>query len=137
MQASEGGIYLHIPFCRKACVYCDFHFITSLKQKSDMVAALLQELSLRKSFFSDDTQLGTVYFGGGTPSVLSPEELSELIQQIQQDFHILPDAEWTLEANPDDEFATEIRSALSSEPVRYATYTREYLGWGVFALMER
>jgi putative oxygen-independent coproporphyrinogen III oxidase len=97
-----AGIYIHIPFCRKACVYCDFHFLTSLKQKEAMVDALVQEIQLRKDFFGHQEPLQTLYFGGGTPSVLSREELARLMRALHDHFSFRQDAEITLEANPDD-----------------------------------
>lgn len=102
MSLSQGGIYLHIPFCRQACVYCDFHFITSLQQKARMVAAIQQEAAQRADFFAPGQELGTLYFGGGTPSVLTEAELGALLETIQQHFSLAHDAEITLEANPDD-----------------------------------
>lgn len=97
-----AGIYLHVPFCRKACVYCDFHFITSMKYKADMVEAMQQEISLRADFFEEGTELASIYLGGGTPSVLTNSELETLLASIHQHFSISPQAEITLEANPDD-----------------------------------
>lgn len=96
------GIYLHIPFCRKACTYCDFHFSTSLALKDRMVPALQQEMEMRKAFFGARLPLTTLYFGGGTPSTLSIPELESLIQTAQSLFPYSSDPEITLEANPDD-----------------------------------
>lgn len=96
-----AGIYLHIPFCKKACTYCDFHFSTSLKMKADFVEALIQEIELRKSVFSHQV-ISSIYFGGGTPSLLTEEELSRIFEKLHQSFKIDDDAEITLEANPDD-----------------------------------
>lgn len=103
------GVYLHIPFCRKACSYCDFHFSTNLGRKEQMVSAILQELDLRRSFFSKVAPLQSVYFGGGTPSVLSPAEVAGLIQTTQSLWGIVEDAEITLEGNPDDLSAGYVR----------------------------
>ena len=69
-----SGVYIHIPFCRKACIYCDFYFSVSLELKEQFVAALLQEIEIRKNYLSEPVQ--TIYFGGGTPSVLSAEEIN-------------------------------------------------------------
>jgi putative oxygen-independent coproporphyrinogen III oxidase len=96
-----AGIYLHIPFCRQACHYCNFHFSTSLQLKNDFVYALLKEMELQKNYLAGEP-VSTVYFGGGTPSLLSEKELSTLLQALRLQFYILPDAECTLEANPDD-----------------------------------
>jgi len=95
-----AGIYIHIPFCRQACHYCDFHFSTSMKKKSELVLALMKELFLRKNEISEPVE--TIYFGGGTPSVLSNEEIEALLNRIYELFDVAEDPEITLEANPDD-----------------------------------
>jgi oxygen-independent coproporphyrinogen-3 oxidase len=98
-----AGIYIHIPFCRQACNYCNFHFSTSLHYKNDFVAALLKEIELQAaSNYLQGQAIETIYFGGGTPSLLSIEELQQIMQTLQQQFVIDADAEITLEANPDD-----------------------------------
>lgn len=94
------SLYLHIPFCRQACHYCDFHFSTTLKRKPQLVNALCKELELRKT--EAIMPLQTIYLGGGTPSVLSFGELSTLFSTIHQNYSIAPDAEITIEVNPDD-----------------------------------
>lgn len=97
------GIYLHIPFCRQACHYCDFHFSTSLKQKDELVQALLKEIELQQNFFSEPaSSIETIYFGGGTPSLLEGNEIKSLLDKIKKHFPVTPGAEITLEANPDD-----------------------------------
>jgi len=96
-----AGIYIHIPFCKQACYYCDFHFSTSLKYKDDMMAALLKEITLQKGYLDGET-IETIYFGGGTPSLLKSEEINVLIDRIGQHHAISSNAEITLEANPDD-----------------------------------
>ena len=95
-----AGIYLHIPFCRKACHYCNFHFSTSLQFKNDLLDALLKEISLTPG--KKEELIETIYFGGGTPSILNQDELEKIIRQLKTDFLVSPDAEITLEANPDD-----------------------------------
>ena len=95
-----SGIYLHIPFCKQACHYCDFHFSTSVKKKGAMVDALRKELILRKEEVTETVQ--TIYFGGGTPSLLTSEELEQIFETLYKHFTVAPDAEITLEANPDD-----------------------------------
>lgn len=95
-----AGIYLHIPFCKKACHYCDFHFSTSRQQEEAVIAAMHREIILRKDFLS--VPLSSIYFGGGTPSLLSAETIANLLHTIQQQFSISRDPEITLEANPDD-----------------------------------
>ncbi|MEN0083062.1 radical SAM family heme chaperone HemW, partial [Flavobacterium lindanitolerans] len=95
------GIYIHIPFCKQACHYCDFHFSTSMKKKEEMVQALVKEMQMRKSEFENEI-VETIYFGGGTPSVLSDEELDFLIDAVYANFKVAENPEITLEANPDD-----------------------------------
>ena len=96
-----AGIYLHIPFCKQACNYCDFHFSTSMKMKVDFVKAIIQEIELRKDVFANKF-ISSIYFGGGTPSLLSKEELDMIFEKLYKSFTINADAEITLEANPDD-----------------------------------
>lgn len=96
-----AGIYLHIPFCKKACHYCDFHFSTSPVYKDQMVQALRSEIILKK-YYTGSQPIETIYFGGGTPSLLSAEELGMLVSEITEYYSVSPFAEITLEANPDD-----------------------------------
>ena len=100
-----SGIYIHIPFCKQACHYCDFHFSTSMKKKDEMVLALAKELQLRKDEFQYDAEfpcIETIYFGGGTPSVLNVEDIKLLIDTVRQNYPVSQNPEITLEANPDD-----------------------------------
>ncbi|MDO5607603.1 MAG: radical SAM family heme chaperone HemW [Capnocytophaga sp.] len=97
------SLYLHIPFCRQACHYCDFHFSTTLKKKSEMVDAICRELVLRKHEAAGSV-LQTIYFGGGTPSLLSVNELATIMAVVFDNYQVNPQAEITLEANPDDFF---------------------------------
>ena len=97
-----AGIYLHIPFCRQACHYCDFHFSTQLKYKEELVNAMVKELTLQKNYLPRHISFDTVYFGGGTPSVLTSEELNRIFDALLENYHIRQNAEITLEANPDD-----------------------------------
>lgn len=96
-----AGIYIHIPFCKQACRYCDFHFSTSMKHKEAMVAASANEMQLRKGELGNET-VETIYFGGGTPSVLSSAEINFLIESVYAHFNVSENPEITLEANPDD-----------------------------------
>ncbi|WP_299105643.1 radical SAM family heme chaperone HemW [uncultured Winogradskyella sp.] len=96
-----AGIYIHIPFCKQACHYCDFHFSTSLKKKDELVNALTKELGLRKEEFKNTT-VETIYFGGGTPSLLTNDELQFIIDAVYKYYQVSEDPEITLEANPDD-----------------------------------
>ncbi|UYZ62309.1 radical SAM family heme chaperone HemW [Hymenobacter weizhouensis] len=110
------GLYLHIPFCKQACHYCDFHFSTSMGLKSRLVDALVQELVLRHDYLGPAATLNTIYFGGGTPSLLTESELHQLFEAIHRHFRVAPDAEVTLEANPDDLTTAKLRE-LAGSPV--------------------
>ncbi len=100
---SMAGIYIHIPYCKQACSYCDFYFSTNTKSQGAFVEALLREIEMRKAFFGVEPKgIETLYFGGGTPSLLTPDELRAILQALHQNYTIHPDAEVTLEANPDD-----------------------------------
>ena len=110
-----AGIYIHIPFCRQACHYCDFHFSTSLKNKEYFLDALKKEIHLRKDYL-ETKNISTVYFGGGTPSILSKEEILGLFEELSKYFLVDPDAEITFEANPDD-LSKEKLKELSQTPV--------------------
>jgi len=96
-----SGIYIHIPFCKQACHYCDFHFSTSLKLKSNLVEAILKEIDLRIPYLKSKN-IETIYFGGGTPSLLSEKELFLILEKIYKTYNVSSYAEITLEANPDD-----------------------------------
>lgn len=96
-----AGIYLHIPFCRKRCHYCDFFKSTDLSQKARLLEGLRKELKSRASELASD-EINTIYLGGGTPSVLLIDELKDLLQTIRQNYRVPPEAEITMEANPDD-----------------------------------
>ncbi len=96
-----AGIYIHIPFCKQACYYCDFHFSISLKKKDALIQALVKELELRKSELENQS-IETIYFGGGTPSLLTNSELQLLIDSVYQNYRVIENPEITLEANPDD-----------------------------------
>ncbi|PQL94033.1 radical SAM family heme chaperone HemW [Apibacter adventoris] len=96
-----SGIYIHIPFCRKKCNYCNFHFSTRFTYKSELIKMIGTELQMRKSEL-DNKPINTIYFGGGTPSLLSYFELDFLFQNIERNYNISQLKEVTLEANPDD-----------------------------------
>lgn len=96
-----AGIYIHIPFCKSACHYCNFHFSTSLRYKPELLNALAKEIVLQRPYLSGES-LETVYFGGGTPSLCTVEELQALVRTIRENYTITADAEVTIEVNPDD-----------------------------------
>jgi len=114
------GIYIHIPFCRQACHYCNFHFSVSQKRRPEFVQALKREIFLQKDFLKSGSEnkvlLDTLYFGGGTPSLLETSELNEIFAELFRFFELAPDAEVTLEANPDD-LHPEKLAALRNTPV--------------------
>lgn len=109
-----AGIYIHIPFCKQACHYCDFHFSTSMKKKDEMVLALAREIFLRKQELGGEA-IETIYFGGGTPSVLTNDEIKLLIDSVYLNYDVTDNPEITLEANPDD---------LSPERIRLLSQTK-------------
>ncbi|HNP94708.1 MAG TPA: radical SAM protein, partial [Cyclobacteriaceae bacterium] len=96
-----AGIYIHIPFCKQACHYCDFHFSTNTQRIDEMASALIREIDLQRDYLSNE-KIETIYFGGGTPSMLSAGHLESLLHKIDQLHTVSADAEITLEANPDD-----------------------------------
>ena len=96
-----AGIYIHIPFCRKACHYCNFHFSTSFKTKEELIGAMVVEIAMQAAYL-DGQEIETIYFGGGTPSALPIEEIKQILGAIKDLHQIADDAEITLEANPDD-----------------------------------
>lgn len=95
-----SGIYLHIPFCKKACHYCNFHFSTQIEHIDTFVNALIKEIAIQKNYL--DTPVETIYFGGGTPSLLNTTHLDKIMEAIYMHYKIATEVEFTLEANPDD-----------------------------------
>ena len=97
-----AGVYIHIPFCKQACTYCDFHFSTTFSTyRSEMINSLVKEIALRKEYLEED-KVETIYFGGGTPSLLAPDEVNLILKTIDENFNCTNQPEITLEANPDD-----------------------------------
>jgi oxygen-independent coproporphyrinogen-3 oxidase len=127
-----AGIYIHIPFCKKACHYCDFHFSTSPQYKDQMLNALRSEIILRKNYLKNE-KIETIYFGGGTPSLLNADELQVLIGQITDLFELSSNAEVTIEANPDDlnpKYVREIKSTLINRfSIGVQSFFEEDLKW--------
>ena len=121
-----AGIYIHIPFCRKRCHYCDFFKSTDLSQKARLLAGLNSELKCRAAELSSD-EINTVYLGGGTPSVLLQEELNELLHTIRGHYQLARGAEITLEANPDD------LSQANISAIRQVGFNRLSIGIQSFA----
>lgn len=124
-------LYLHIPFCKQACHYCDFHFSTNLGQQSALVDALCQEIRLQKNYLPGQS-LETIYFGGGTPSLLTESQLAQLFATIQAEFTLSPTAEITLEANPDDLTAPKLsmlRRYVNRLSIGLQTFDEPTLRW--------
>ena len=97
-----AALYFHVPFCKQACHYCNFHFSTSLKHKTSILEAMLVELDLRKQELPSESIINSIYFGGGTPSLLSSDDIKSLIERVNAHYIISDDVEITLEMNPDD-----------------------------------
>jgi len=110
-----AGIYIHIPFCKQACSYCDFHFSTNTSRKKELLDALQLEMQQRANYLNGE-KVETIYFGGGTPSLLSPSELKEVFEALHKHVEISAAAEITLEVNPDD-LTTEKLLGLKSSPI--------------------
>ncbi|SEF86944.1 radical SAM family heme chaperone HemW [Sphingobacterium lactis] len=124
-------IYFHIPFCKQACHYCDFHFSTSLKYREDLLAAMHLEIEKRAAYLSEDVH--SIYFGGGTPSILEADEIQGLVDKVSQHFHISTDAEITLEANPDDLHKKKVQAlrgtAINRFSIGIQSFFEEDLRW--------
>jgi oxygen-independent coproporphyrinogen-3 oxidase len=128
-----SGIYIHIPFCKQACHYCDFHFSTSIKKKDEMVLALAKEIAMRKSEFQDDPEFSgveTIYFGGGTPSILQIADIRLLIDEVYRNYKVVDNPEITLEANPDDLIAN-VLSSRALPKLRERDFYEEYRSIGI------
>lgn len=127
-----AGIYLHIPFCKKACHYCDFHFTTSLKYKEELLDAMHKELELQQTYLQGQV-IETIYFGGGTPSLIGASEIQKLIDKILHIHTVSPNAEITLEANPDDLDLTTVRALKHTHINRFSigiqSFFEEDLVW--------
>ena len=122
-----SGIYIHIPFCKQACFYCDFHFSTSLKKKDELINCLVSEIKLRKNELNTDV-IQTIYFGGGTPSLLQLSEIDRIIDAVYENYEVVANPEITLEANPDD--------LTSSKIVELATSKINRLSIGIQSFFE-
>lgn len=118
-------IYLHIPFCKQKCSYCNFHFSTSLQFKDEMIAAIKNEIRLRKDELQNKN-LKSLYFGGGTPSILSADEINSLIDEVLKYFSFDKEIEVTLEANPDDLDKSFLKALLSSPVNRLSVGTQSF-----------
>lgn len=127
-----AGIYIHIPYCKQACVYCDFHFSTTHKNKASLIQCICAELKMRKDVLGGEI-IDTIYFGGGTPSICSIGELQSIIDTIYHEFSVSDSVEITLEANPDDlstEKLTELKSiGMHRLSIGIQSFFEEDLKW--------
>jgi oxygen-independent coproporphyrinogen-3 oxidase len=127
-----AGIYIHIPFCKQACHYCDFHFSTSPKYKDELLTALQKELVLRKDYLQKQS-IQSIYLGGGTPSLLSSTEINHLLDTIYTHFDVAANAEITIEANPDDLTREKVRALKETSINRFSigvqSFYEEDLRW--------
>lgn len=130
-----AGIYFHIPFCRQACHYCNFHFSTSLKQRKEMMGAMEKELINNEELIinNGEEEIETIYFGGGTPSLLNNDELKRLLVTVYNNYKVAPDAEITLEANPDDISAKKLeewrKAGINRLSIGIQSFHEEDLKW--------
>lgn len=132
LEPQLPGIYIHIPFCRQACTYCDFHFSTSLSGKEGVVTSILREIDLRQGYLIQK-HLDSIYFGGGTPSLLSAGDLERIFAALKRYFSWTPEAEITLEANPDDITAGALRmwkaAGINRLSIGLQSFNEEELRW--------
>ena len=128
-----SGIYIHIPFCKKACFYCDFHFSVSFKIKEKIITAICQELIIRKDFFDPKETISSIYFGGGTPSVLFIKEIDEILGAVYSHYNVEKNAEITFECNPDDltqDYLRELKFVgINRLSIGVQSFNDEYLKW--------
>ena len=110
-----AGIYIHIPFCKQACHYCNFYFSTSLRRKTEFVEVLITEIRKRKNELEGE-EISTIYFGGGTPSLLNQEDLDRILGEVSLNYKLEEEVEITLEANPDD-LTRDVLESLKASPV--------------------
>lgn len=103
-----AGIYIHIPFCKQACYYCDFHFSTNQSYRAELIQCIASELALQKEYLAGEP-IETIYFGGGTPSLLSEQELNLILNTLHKHYTVADEPEVTLEANPDDLSESKLR----------------------------
>ena len=127
-----AGIYIHIPFCKKACHYCDFHFSTSLKYKEEMVESILKEIESQTLYLVNE-EIETIYFGGGTPSLLNLKELKSILDKIYKCYNVVRTPEITLEANPDDLTISKLKElkqvGINRLSIGVQSFFEEHLKW--------
>lgn len=127
-----AGIYIHVPFCKQACIYCDFHFSTNTAKQHELVNALVREVEIQKNYL-ENRKIETIYFGGGTPSLLSASQLDQILNEVRKHHPVSESAEVTLEANPDDlskEKVEQLRSAgVNRLSIGIQSFNDELLQW--------
>lgn len=121
-----AGIYIHIPFCKQKCHYCNFFSVASLKYRAEFLNALINEISIQKEYLQKE-EINTIYFGGGTPSMLNKEEIKRILDELRKYHPITEDAEITLEANPDDLNAQKIKGFSNSSINRLSIGVQSFL----------
>jgi oxygen-independent coproporphyrinogen III oxidase len=120
-----AGIYIHIPYCKQACHYCNFHFSTNLSTSTALVEAIVQEINLRKTYLTNNA-IETIYFGGGTPGILSEAAIASIMDAIRLHFTIEQHAEITIEVNPDDMHAQKLKAYLGQGFNRLSVGTQSF-----------
>lgn len=127
-----AGIYIHIPFCKQACTYCDFHFSTSMRNKQDVLEALEKEAEMRVDYLEKE-QIETLYFGGGTPSLLNGDELKSILERLHGNYNFADNIEFTFEANPDDLSAEKlsilVENGVNRLSIGIQSFDDKYLEW--------
>ena len=127
-----AGIYVHIPFCKQACTYCDFHFSTSMRNKESMVEAITKEAEMRVNYLGNET-VDTLYFGGGTPSLLTEFELKSILKSLRENYRFSDEMEFTFEANPDDlsgeKLAMLVECGVNRLSIGIQSFDDGYLEW--------
>lgn len=128
-----AGIYIHIPFCKQKCTYCDFHFSTTFEAyRTEMIDTICQEIDLRADELNKES-IKSIYFGGGTPSLLTEQELKDILTQIKRLFNIEENAEITLEANPDDIYHQQLKiwkdAGINRLSIGVQSFKAEDLSW--------
>lgn len=121
-----AGIYLHIPFCKQACNYCNFYFSTSLQHKNEVISAILLEIKERKNYLGGE-KIDSIYFGGGTPSILGGDEIKLIFETIYAQYDVRQDAEITIEANPDDLTSTKLKSLKETPINRFSIGVQSFM----------
>ena len=127
-----AGIYVHIPFCKQACTYCDFHFSTSMRNKGNVLDALEKEAEMRVDYLGDEL-IETLYFGGGTPSLLNGDELKSILERLRGNYNFADKIEFTFEANPDDLSAEKlsilVENGVNRLSIGIQSFDDKYLEW--------